>query len=81
MADVDEVHCINCGGPATPVLRPYAVKRNGKLAVVREVPMLDCDSCGESYMTAEVVTQLDGILGELLAGSNDVTVAHFPEAV
>ncbi len=62
MADIEEFYCVNCSGKTAVVFRPYAVERGGKLVVIREVPMHECDSCGETYITTAVMKQLDELV-------------------
>lgn len=80
MADIEEFYCVNCSGKTAVVLRPYAVERGGKLVVVRDVPMHECDSCGESYMTTVVMKQLDELVAQLLAGNADEAIVRYPVA-
>lgn len=83
MAENDQFHCVNCSGKTAVVLRPYAVERNGKLVVVRDVPMHECDECdecGETYLTPAVMKQLDGLVAELLAGNADEAIIRYPVA-
>jgi len=71
---------VNCGGSTVQVLRPHAVDRDGKLIVVRNVPMHECDGCGEVYMTPAVMNELDELLGQLLVGVADETIVHYRAA-
>jgi hypothetical protein len=48
--------------------------------VIRDVPMHECDSCGETYMTTAVMKQLDGLVAQLLAGKADEAIARYPVA-
>jgi YgiT-type zinc finger domain-containing protein len=41
------------------------LERNGVIAIIKEVPALICDKCGEEYLE-------DGIAGKLLAQAEDV---------
>lgn len=80
MADIEEFYCVNCSGRTAVVLRPYAIERGGKLVVVRDVPMQDCDSCGETYLTTAVMQQLDELVAQLLAGKADEAIVRYPVA-
>jgi len=75
------MRCAVCGnGSLQPATRPKVVERNGKVAVIRDVPVLECDSCGEVYLDAEVAKQLDVLFRRLLDGPVDQVVAHFDPA-
>ncbi len=55
MAEIEEdFYCINCSGETAAVLRPHALKRGGKLVVVREVRMQQCDACGATCLSTAV---------------------------
>jgi len=57
--------------------RPKALERDGRLAVVRDVPVLVCESCGEVYLDAAVARQLDVLFRRLLDGPVDQVVGHY----
>jgi len=80
MAEIDEFYCVTCSGKAAVVFRPYAVERGGKLVVVRDVPMHECDSCGETYLTTAVMKQLDELIAQLLTGKADEAIVRYPVA-
>lgn len=76
----NEVYCVNCGARAALVLRPHAVERAGKLIVVRDVPMYECDSCAETYLSTDVMRELDGLIAALLNGRADEAIVRYPAA-
>jgi YgiT-type zinc finger domain-containing protein len=80
MSDIEEFYCVNCSGKTATVFRPYAIERGGKLVVIRDVPMHECDSCGETYMTAAVMKQLDELVAQMLAGKADEAIVRYPVA-
>lgn len=80
MADNDEYYCDNSSSKTALVFRPYTVDRGGKLVVIRDVPMHECDNCGEVYLTAAVMKQLDELIAQLLAGDKDENIVRYPAA-
>ncbi|MDP9822658.1 YgiT-type zinc finger protein [Nocardioides massiliensis] len=80
MADVGEFPCVECGSSAVEVLRPHAVDRHGKLVVIRDVPMYECGSCGEVYLTPAVMKELDALVARLIAGGADEAIVHYQAA-
>lgn len=74
------VACTHCGGTAQRVLRPYAVERGGTLIVVRDVPMLECDDCAETYFTTEVMRELDRVIADVATGQDGEAIIRFPVA-
>jgi YgiT-type zinc finger domain-containing protein len=58
--------------------QPRVVEREGRVAVVRDVPVLVCDECGEVYLDTNVAKQLDT---EFMASDPDVTFVVDDEPV
>jgi YgiT-type zinc finger domain-containing protein len=74
--------CVVCNrGEMVEEVRPRVVEREGRVAVVRNVPVLVCDACGEVYLDADVVKQLDVLFRQLLDGPVDHVVGHYDQAV
>lgn len=70
--------CIACGfGQTVAATRPKAVDRDGRVAVIRDVPVEVCDNCGEVYLSAETAKQLDALFRRLLQDPVDHVVGHF----
>jgi len=76
----NEFFCVSCGGSTVQVFLPHTVDRDGKLIVIREVPMHECNGCGEVYMTTAVMKQLDEIVGQLLAGAAAQAIVNYRAA-
>jgi YgiT-type zinc finger domain-containing protein len=72
--------CVMCEGTLVSATRPKAVERDGRIAVIRDVPVEVCESCGEVYLDASVVTQLDVLFRKLLDGPVDQVVGHYEPA-
>jgi YgiT-type zinc finger domain-containing protein len=69
--------CVMCDGTLVSTTRPKAVERDGRIAVIRNVPVEVCESCGEVYLDASVATQLDILFRQLLDGPVDQVVGHY----
>ena len=70
--------CIVCEGSKTLAdTRPKAVDRDGRVAVIRDVPVEVCENCGEVYIDADVAKQLDVLFRRLLDGPVDQVVGRF----
>ncbi len=54
--------------------------KGGNLLVIENVPVIMCPSCGESYLTAETLHELERIKlhRRSIAKSRQVPVATFP---
>lgn len=64
-------------GDRTPVTRAKMVERDGRVAVVTGVPMEECPSCGERWLSLEVAESLDGLLRRLISSGADTATAHW----
>jgi YgiT-type zinc finger domain-containing protein len=71
------MNCTECEGELLDEKRPKAVERDGRLAVVRDVPILVCAACGEVYMDTAVVRQLDILFRQMLDGPVDHVIGHY----
>ncbi len=53
------MRCVICkNGEARPGTATVTLERDGSTLVVRSVPALVCDNCGEEYVDQEVVKRL-----------------------
>lgn len=70
------MECVMCEGTTVATTRPKPVERDGRIAVIRDVPVEVCDSCGEVYLDADVTKQLDVLFRRLVEGPVEQVVAH-----
>lgn len=74
------MRCERCDqGERIEVRRAKIAERDGKVAVVRDVPMEECPACGERWLAWDVAARLDELLNDLLAGDDDIATRPFPE--
>jgi YgiT-type zinc finger domain-containing protein len=74
------MRCERCDqGKRQPVKRAKLAERDGRIAVVLEVPMQECPACGERCVDWEVARRLDGMLATMLAGDVEVATSHYHE--
>ena len=72
------MRCEQCDqGDRRPVKRAKLAERDGKVAVVLEVPMEECPACGERWLSWDVARRLDELLTAILAGDVEVGTRHF----
>lgn len=63
--------CVMCDGTTVSRTQPQAVERAGRVAVIRDVPVEVCDSCGEVYLDPAVASRLDRLFRGMLSGNVD----------
>jgi YgiT-type zinc finger domain-containing protein len=79
MSTEDEFICDVCGKGNARIRKTNRVYGKGDdLLVIEDVPVISCPNCGESYLTAETLHQIDQIKRERkrFAVERFVEVAH-----
>jgi YgiT-type zinc finger domain-containing protein len=72
------MRCTTCDqAERLPVRRAKLAERDGRVAVVLDVPMEECPSCGTRWLTMDVAKQLDAALDALLAGGAETSTSHW----
>lgn len=59
------------------VKRSKLVERDGKVAVVLDVPLEECPSCGDHWLAWDVAKRLDELLRTMPASDVEVATRHF----
>lgn len=75
--------CDNCGKLGARIRRvSRSYGKGDQLLVIENVPVISCPSCGESYLTARTLHEIDRIKRERQqrATTRPVAVAEFAEA-
>lgn len=81
MSTKTDLICDSCGLPGARVLYLSKSYGNGEnLLVIENVPVISCPSCGESYLTAATLREIDSIKRNRtkVAPERRVPVAVFP---
>ena len=74
------MRCEVCdNGDRRPARRPYVDERDGRVAVVTDIPVEECPACGEVWFPEQVALRLDELLSEMLA-TELVAVRPYTEA-
>ena len=72
------MECERCSqGERVPVRRAKTAERDGRVAVVLEVPMEECPACGDRWMTWETSHRLDDLLRSMLDSDAEMATRHF----
>ena len=78
--DLESQVCAICGKPGVRVkLVSRSYGRGANLLVIENVPVVSCPHCGESYLTAETLHEIERIKlqREFFAVQRSVPVAEF----
>ncbi|MBQ9214441.1 MAG: type II toxin-antitoxin system MqsA family antitoxin [Bacteroidales bacterium] len=74
--------CAFCGGTEKSAVTEYLEKIGNYIIVVKNVPCLKCEQCGEEYFTTETVKAIEKILTtiQMIASELTVTVIDYSTA-
>lgn len=73
--------CLKCKGEMCQTTTTFVVDKDNCCIVVRRVPCLQCEACGEVVYTAEVATNLEKIVDTARRALTEVAIVKYPEAV
>ncbi len=71
--------CPLCGGWKSPGKTTFAVDLKFGVVVIREVPALVCDQCGESWFEDGVALELERVVMDARIKHPVVEVAHWQQ--
>ncbi len=72
------MHCFVCkGGTVKPGRVTYVVDRDGRVAVIRDVPAEVCSQCGEEYFGSETAQAVFDQAERIWAHGSEVEIAKF----
>lgn len=74
------MRCSTCDqAKRLPVRRAKMAERDGRVAVVRGVPMEECPSCDERWLTINTAEVLDEMLRQLLVSGAETATGHWDD--
>jgi len=76
------VNCALCrNGRLRPGTKTNVFERDGTVLVVRDVPALVCDQCGDTYYDPEVTDRCRLMLNDAVSRNEHLVVTAFPTGV
>jgi len=73
--------CFRCKGSAEPAFKTHAITLEDCVIIIKNVPALICDQCGEAYFTNEVMRNLELIVDSLSSIIKEVAIVEYTEKV
>ena len=73
--------CFKCKGEMRQSVTTFVSDTDDSCIVVRRVPCLQCDACGEIAYSGEVAENLEKIINTAKQALTEVAVVKYPEAV
>lgn len=71
--------CVLCAGEMTPATTTFTVDLKFGVIVVREVPALVCDQCGEAWIDDATAATLDTAVNDARSRQSLVEVTHWSQ--
>lgn len=73
--------CFKCKGEMKQGVTTFVSDTDDCCIVIRHVPCLQCDDCGEVAYSGEVAANLERIVAAAKNALTEVAVVNFPDAV
>ena len=71
--------CMDCRGDMKYGFTTYFVDLKTCMIIVKNVPCLECEQCGETYFTDEVAERLDEIIKTVSGMMTEIAVVEYSE--
>lgn len=72
------MRCTSCrSGDLVEVTKSVSTDKDGRTALILNVPVMRCEACGEVTYDKHVAHRLDQMFAGLLAGIAEVSTAHY----
>ncbi|MDD3410816.1 MAG: type II toxin-antitoxin system MqsA family antitoxin [Eubacteriales bacterium] len=71
--------CLFCKEDMQPGKTAHVVELQNCVVVVRNVPCLKCEQCGEVFLSGKVVKTLEHIVSTLQSAMTEVAVVNYPD--
>lgn len=76
------MRCERCDqGMRRPERRARLAEKDGRTAVVLDVPVEVCPACGQVWLSTAVAKQLDEVFSRLLSSGAEAATAHWRGSV
>ena len=73
--------CFRCKGDTAKKVKTHAVTLDQCVIIIKNVPALVCNQCGEVYFTDDVMQKLEAILNRLESIIREVAIVDYADAV
>lgn len=73
--------CFFCKGDMTDGFTTHVTELKNCIVIIKNVPCLKCEQCGEVVYSGDVLRQLDQILDTLETSMTEIAVVNFPNRV
>jgi YgiT-type zinc finger domain-containing protein len=74
MASSEQSRCPRCGGRKEPGTATYTVDFGSSIVVIRDVPAMVCDQCGEEWIAADTAGSVERLTREAKQRGEQVAI-------
>ena len=71
--------CLLCKGEIKPGTTIHTVQLKNGVVIIKNVPCLKCEQCGEAVLSADMVARIERILQTVEKAVAEITVVNFPD--
>ena len=71
--------CFFCKGEMKPGTTIHTVQLKNCVVVIKNVPCMKCEQCGEVILSADTIEKIERILQTVEKAVAEITVVNFPE--
>ena len=71
--------CQLCRGEMKPSTTIHTVQLKNCVVVIKNVPCMKCEQCGEDVLSADTVARIERILHTVKKAVAEITVVNFPD--
>jgi YgiT-type zinc finger domain-containing protein len=71
--------CFRCKGDAKQKFKTHAVTLDKCVIIIKNVPALVCEQCGEAYFTDDVMQRLEAIVDRLEGIIKEVAIVDYAD--
>lgn len=76
------MNCFSCkGGNLQKEFKTYVANLDACVIIVKNVPSLVCQQCGDVYYTNDVMKQLEKIIDTMEKLVKEVAIVEYPQSV
>ena len=72
--------CMDCGKEMTNGFTSYFADLKKCMVIVKNVPCVECEQCGETYFTDEVAQRLDEIVKQVTGMMTEIAVVDYSQS-
>ena len=72
--------CLECHGTYVESTRTHVVDLKSFLIIIRNVPCLECEQCGDTVYSDEVAERLDRIVDSLKSFLGEIAVVDYADS-